>query len=442
MSTEATGDGKPSAAGATGPETLPEGAEPTATAVDEPAPTAAAVDEPTANAADEATPAAVDEPTGTAADQPAAEVPRQATGPDDTPAPEEAGPGGRSGFIPSLLHRAGRKPGRARATAPLPDMIPEAETGAAGEAEVAGEPPATGGTGIGEEAGVDEEAVAPDELRATQETRTAEETGAATETGAVEDLKDVEGLGDVDLGVDGSVEAEEPGRGADAGEAGGAVVGREGDGDLEGDEAEGPEAGYEAYVEYEEYAEYAEYEPAEAEGEEGFEPEEAAEPLQRVRRWPRVLLALGFVVLAAAIVGGAVAIVGSVTHGFKKPVKITYKSSPVFSLKTGNCFDPQGQQSYTLVSCDAPHLAEVFATFALTGTTWPGNAAVQVKASDGCSSRLTSYVNPQLAISLSSTYVYPDSVAWQAGTRTVICEVRATSGNLTGSVRGAAASAG
>jgi hypothetical protein len=51
-------------------------------------------------------------------------------------------------------------------------------------------------------------------------------------------------------------------------------------------------------------------------------------------------------------------------------------------------------------------------------------------------------VNPQLAISLSSTYVYPDETAWQAGTRTVICEVRATSGQLTGSVRGASASAG
>jgi hypothetical protein len=50
-------------------------------------------------------------------------------------------------------------------------------------------------------------------------------------------------------------------------------------------------------------------------------------------------------------------------------------------------------------------------------------------------------VNPQLAISLASTYVYPDSVAWQAGTRTVICEVRASSGNLTGSVRGASATA-
>ena len=186
----------------------------------------------------------------------------------------------------------------------------------------------------------------------------------------------------------------------------------------------------EEYEEYEEYAEYGDYQA-----------HEIAEP-RRARRWPRVLLALGFVVLAIVIIGGAVAIVGSLTHGFKKPVKVTYKASPVFSLKTGDCFDPQGQQSYTLVACDTPHQAEVFATFALTGTTWPGSAAVQQQASSGCASKLTGYVNPQLAISLSSTYVYPDEVAWQAGTRTVICEVRAANGQLTGSVRGASASVG
>jgi hypothetical protein len=201
---------------------------------------------------------------------------------------------------------------------------------------------------------------------------------------------------------------------------------------------------YESDEDYEDYADDGGLEGGEAleydEDYEGYEFDEVAEP-RRARRWPRVLLAFGFVVLAAAIVGGAIAIVGSVTHGFKKPVKVTYKKSAVFSLKTGNCFDPQGQ-SYTLISCDSPHVAEVFATFALTGTKWPGDAAAQAAASAGCASRLSGYLNPQLAISLSSTYVYPDSVAWQAGTRTVICEVRAASGELTGSVRGASATAG
>lgn len=209
----------------------------------------------------------------------------------------------------------------------------------------------------------------------------------------------------------------------------------------EEDEGDEPDGGDEDYADYEVLEAGEDYEALEYEDYEDDESDEVAEP-RRARRWPRVLLALGFVVLAAVIVGGAIAIVGSLTHGFKKPVKITYKTSAVFSLKTGDCFDPQGQQSYSLVSCDSPHQAEVFATFALTGEKWPGDTAAQAQASTGCSNRLTGYVNPQLAISLSSTYVYPDSVAWQAGTRTVICEVRAASGELTGSVRGASASAG
>ena len=54
-----------------------------------------------------------------------------------------------------------------------------------------------------------------------------------------------------------------------------------------------------------------------------------------------------------------------------------------------------------------------------------------------CGARLAGYLNPQLAISLSQDDVYPGQVAWQAGTRTVVCEVRAASGQLDQSVRGA-----
>jgi putative regulator of septum formation len=174
------------------------------------------------------------------------------------------------------------------------------------------------------------------------------------------------------------------------------------------------------------------------------EPVDMAEPVERRRPrrgWQSALIALGFVVAAAAIVGGAIAIVGSLTHGFKKPVVIHYKKSAVFSLKTGQCIDPNGQTA-TIVSCAAPHDAEVFATFELPGSKWPGTAAVGTAASSGCSTRLNGYLNPQLAVSLASTYIYPDSVAWQAGTRTVICEVRATNGQLTGSVAGASTTSG
>jgi hypothetical protein len=170
------------------------------------------------------------------------------------------------------------------------------------------------------------------------------------------------------------------------------------------------------------------------------EPVKLAEPVtvhEGGRRWQRVLIVVSFVIAALAVVGGAIAIVGSLTHGFKKPVEITYKKSAIFSLKTGDCLDPQGTQAYTLVACDKPHDAEVFGTFELPAGKWPGTTAARAAASSGCASRLAGYLNPQLAISLATTYVFPDSVAWQAGTRTVICEVQATSGQLSQSVRGA-----
>jgi hypothetical protein len=173
------------------------------------------------------------------------------------------------------------------------------------------------------------------------------------------------------------------------------------------------------------------------------EPVELAEPVELTGppgRGHGLAIAGAFLVMAVLIIGAAIGIVGALTHGFRKPAPIvTYKTSPVFGLRTGECLNASGQR-FALVSCSVPHDAEVFATFRLTGASWPGTPKVRTAASAGCQSRLAGYLNPQLALSLASTYVFPGQVAWQAGTRTVICEVRPTSGQLTGSVRAGAAS--
>jgi hypothetical protein len=140
------------------------------------------------------------------------------------------------------------------------------------------------------------------------------------------------------------------------------------------------------------------------------------------------------------VIGGALGAVAQLTHGFQKPVKVVYHQSAVFSLRTGECVDTPDSTTVTQLPCAGPHDAEVFGTFTLPGQTWPGTTSVQQQAAAGCGDRLTSYQNPQLAISLAQTYVYPNQVDWNAGTRTVICEVRAASGQLTESVRGGASS--
>jgi hypothetical protein len=111
----------------------------------------------------------------------------------------------------------------------------------------------------------------------------------------------------------------------------------------------------------------------------------------------------------------------------------------VFRLRAGDCLNsgPGGISSPTVVPCSQPHDAEVYARFALAGQDWPGDAAIGTQARQGCTARLGGYLNPQLATTvLAESYVFPNQGAWNAGERTIICEIRSTTGKLTGSVRG------
>jgi hypothetical protein len=109
----------------------------------------------------------------------------------------------------------------------------------------------------------------------------------------------------------------------------------------------------------------------------------------------------------------------------------------VFGLRPGECINSAANGlNVTVLSCATPHDAEVFAAFSLPAGAWPGASAVQQEAGNGCVSRFSSYLNPQLATAdMTQEYVYPNQAAWQAGERTVVCEVRAVTGKLTGSVR-------
>ena len=80
--------------------------------------------------------------------------------------------------------------------------------------------------------------------------------------------------------------------------------------------------------------------------------------------------------------------------------------------------------------------AEIYGAFSVAGQRWPGAAALGNQARQGCQGRLAGYLNPQLDTSgLAESYAYPNSGAWAAGERTVICDIRGSGGKLTGSVR-------
>jgi hypothetical protein len=144
------------------------------------------------------------------------------------------------------------------------------------------------------------------------------------------------------------------------------------------------------------------------------------------------LVLAGLWTVAAAIVAAAI-----ITRP-PPPKPVTLPQ--VFSLRAGECLNSgaSGISGVHVVGCAQAHEAEVFATFRVTGSRYPGAAALQQRARQGCVSRLSGYLNPQLsATSLAQSFVYPGAGAWSAGERTVVCTVRSTSGPLVGSVRSA-----
>jgi hypothetical protein len=220
--------------------------------------------------------------------------------------------------------------------------------------------------------------------------------------------------------------AADPGTASDSGTAGAGSAGPAGRSEpSDADELPKPDAGFESDEVADELAEGVE--PAELAG--------LAEPDHPAQGRRGLAFAALFTVAALAIVGGAIGIVAALTHGFHKPATVTYRESAVFKLHAGDCVNTPAGQLVSVLPCSAPHQAEVFATFSLPASAWPGTAAVRAAASSGCSARLNGYLNPQLSVSLAQSYVVPDQVAWTGGTRTVICEVQATSGQLTESVR-------
>jgi putative regulator of septum formation len=160
---------------------------------------------------------------------------------------------------------------------------------------------------------------------------------------------------------------------------------------------------------------------------------------EEVSRDVSPLAVVGIILGVIALVGVAAGVLVVVTHGFrpKTVVTVTYRPAAVFGLRPGQCVNTGSDAlKPTVLSCARPHDAEVFAVFTLPAAPWPGTSAVRTDADYGCASRLGSYIDPQLATAgLAQEFVYPNRDAWQADQRTVVCEVSAVDGQLTGSVR-------
>jgi hypothetical protein len=179
--------------------------------------------------------------------------------------------------------------------------------------------------------------------------------------------------------------------------------------------------------------------PAPAPAAAGAGQAQAGPPLPaRPGRGKGLIITLIAVALAVAVAAAAVVAVLLTQRPHRARAAAHPLRATVFRLRPGQCFDsfPNGIAGARVVPCAQPHDGEIYGTFHVAGRPWPGAAALGTLARQGCQSRLSGYLNPQLDTSgLAESYAYPNPGAWAAGEHTVICEIRGGQGKLTGSVR-------
>jgi hypothetical protein len=114
-------------------------------------------------------------------------------------------------------------------------------------------------------------------------------------------------------------------------------------------------------------------------------------------------------------------------------------STSVYSLRTGDCLQNPGARlgitSVTVVPCNQRHNAQVFAQFAVPGSSYPGAAALQHQAAAGCHTRIAATINGSLVTSsMTLQYLFPESDSWAAGHRSITCLVVDSSADMTTSI--------
>jgi len=137
----------------------------------------------------------------------------------------------------------------------------------------------------------------------------------------------------------------------------------------------------------------------------------------------------------------AVAIVGITSASRNASGQIDDPGSvSVNGLKPGDCLErlPAGVvATVDAVPCSSPHHAEVYATFKLTGSTYPGDQVVDTQSESGCQSYLSVYsASASDDEALTIYYFAPNSSSWRTGDRQVICVASDDTHLRSGSIKG------
>ncbi len=150
---------------------------------------------------------------------------------------------------------------------------------------------------------------------------------------------------------------------------------------------------------------------------------------------------IGLIVLGATSGGGSGTGTGAAARASNPASKPSHQASVnVFSLAVGTCFDnPAGQEfsinSVTAISCSQAHNAQVFAEFNTTGTSFPGTAALERRADNGCNARISGNLNQsKITSSMSLHFIFPRQLAWDSGQRRISCLIENSSRDLRSSL--------
>ena len=118
-------------------------------------------------------------------------------------------------------------------------------------------------------------------------------------------------------------------------------------------------------------------------------------------------------------------------------------TTDAFSIKVGDCvgkLDGDSAEELPLTPCDQVHFWEAYASSTLEGTDFPGSSQINELSDKACSAAYKGFVGIAMDDSkYEVTYLSPTKESWtQAADREVVCLVGSSSGNLTGSLKGAA----
>ncbi|GGZ15331.1 hypothetical protein CP967_03390 [Streptomyces nitrosporeus] len=150
--------------------------------------------------------------------------------------------------------------------------------------------------------------------------------------------------------------------------------------------------------------------------------------------------------IAAAVVVLSVGAAGcgDIVEEAKSGVKKAARTRSVFSLDTGDCYNPssgktEGEEvSVEIVPCDEAHEGQVVGGFKIEGeTAYPGDDGAAAIAEKRCPAESLTYVSDTWAVpeGVSLFYYYPTAASWATGDRSVSCTYAKESGTFSGSLK-------